>query len=92
MQQYIVRLREDPALVARLEQLKQQAIAHPALQDYIQDLWARIHGALRRDLEQADSAIARHLEQSLQGLGQAWRATRRYAKRSTPTCSMPPTA
>jgi len=71
LQQYIVRLREDPALAARLEQLKQQAIDHPALQDYIQGLWARIHAALRRDLEQEDSAIARHLEQSLQGLGQA---------------------
>lgn len=71
LQAYVVRLREDPQLAARVEELKQQAIDHPALQEYIQGLWARIHAALRQDLERADSAIARHLEQSLQGLGQA---------------------
>ncbi|PTN53411.1 DUF445 domain-containing protein [Stenotrophomonas panacihumi] len=71
LQAYVVRLREDPQLAARVEELKQQAIDHPALQDYIQGLWARIHAALRQDLERADSGIARHLEQSLQGLAQA---------------------
>ncbi|HYG05179.1 MAG TPA: DUF445 family protein [Stenotrophomonas sp.] len=71
LQQYIQRLREDPALAARVEALKQQAIDHPALQGYIQGLWARIRDALRSDLQREDSAIARHLDQSLQGLAQA---------------------
>jgi len=71
LQQYITRLREDPAMAEKVEVLKQQAIAHPALQEYIQDLWSRIQGALRRDLESPTSAIALHLEQSLQGLSQA---------------------
>ncbi|HEY0332633.1 MAG TPA: DUF445 domain-containing protein [Stenotrophomonas sp.] len=71
VEDYIRRLREDPELAARIDTLKQRAIAHPALQDYVQDLWSRIQQALRRDLERDDSAVARHLEQSLQSLGQS---------------------
>src|SRR5690606_38018072 len=43
---YIQRLREDPALAARVDTLKQQMIDHPALQQYVQGLWQRIHGFL----------------------------------------------
>jgi uncharacterized membrane-anchored protein YjiN (DUF445 family) len=68
---YIERLREDPAMAERVEQLKQRAIEHPALQDYVQALWAQIHQALRRDLTGEDSAIAVHLERSLHGLGRS---------------------
>jgi uncharacterized membrane-anchored protein YjiN (DUF445 family) len=40
LQNYVQRLREDPALAERIEQLKQEMIDHPALQDYVQGLWA----------------------------------------------------
>jgi len=68
---YIRRLREDPELAERIDALKQRAIDHPALQDYVQDLWSRIQAALRRDLEREDSAVGVHLEQSLRSLGEA---------------------
>lgn len=69
--QYIQRLRSDPALAARVEDLKQQMIDHPAVQDYVQGLWARIHASLREDLASEDSALAGHLRRSLAAVGQS---------------------
>ncbi len=68
---YMQRLREDPALAARVDALKQQAIDHPAVQDYVQGLWRRIHAQLRADLAREDSALAAHLERNLGKLGAA---------------------
>ncbi|MFT4246435.1 MAG: DUF445 family protein [Pseudomonas sp.] len=68
---YIQRLREDPAMAARVEQLKQRAIEHPALQDYVQALWAQIQQTLSDDLADDDSAIAAYLQRSLHGLGRS---------------------
>jgi uncharacterized membrane-anchored protein YjiN (DUF445 family) len=66
---YVQRLREDPALAERIEQLKQEMIDHPALQEYVQGLWARIHASLRADLQREDSALVGHLQRSLASLG-----------------------
>jgi Predicted membrane protein len=71
LQDYMARLRSDPALATQVDRIKQQLIDHPSVQAYVQGLWDQIHAALRRDLERGDSAIARHLEQTLAGLGQA---------------------
>lgn len=68
---YIQRLRNDPALAEKVEQLKQQVIDHPAVQDYVQGLWARIHASLRADLASEASALAGHLRRSLAKVGQA---------------------
>ncbi len=68
---YMRRLREDPALANRVDALKQQMLDHPALQDYVQGLWQRVHGFLREDLAREDSALAGHLERSLGQLGAA---------------------
>ncbi len=68
---YIQRLREDPALAARVDTLKQQMIDHPALQQYVQGLWQRIHGFLHADLSREDSTLATYLERSLGKLGDA---------------------
>ena len=71
LQDYVARLRTDPALAGRVDEIKQRLIDHPSVQAYVQGLWDQVHAALRRDLERADGALARHLEQSLAGLGQA---------------------
>jgi len=71
---YIQRLREDPALAEKVEQLKQQVIDHPAVQEYVQGLWARIHASLRADLASEDSALAGHLRRSLASVGEALQA------------------
>jgi uncharacterized membrane-anchored protein YjiN (DUF445 family) len=68
---YIQRLREDPALAEQIEQMKQRVIDHPAVQDYVQGLWARIHASLRADLASEDSALAGHLRRSLASVGEA---------------------
>lgn len=68
---YVQRLREDPALATRIEQLKQEMIDHPALQEYVQGLWSRIHASLRADLQSENSALAGHLERSMAALGRS---------------------
>jgi uncharacterized membrane-anchored protein YjiN (DUF445 family) len=68
---YVQRLREDPALATRIEQLKQEMIDHPALQEYVQGLWSRIHASLRADLQSENSALAGYLERSMAALGRS---------------------
>ena len=53
----------------RIEQLKQEMIDHPALQEYVQGLWSRIQASLRGDLQREDSALVGHLRRSLASLG-----------------------
>jgi len=71
LQAYVQRLREDPALVEKVESIKQQLIGHASVQEYVSGLWDHIHSALRRDLEREEGVLAGHLERSLAGLGQA---------------------
>ncbi|WP_175204766.1 DUF445 domain-containing protein [Achromobacter ruhlandii] len=65
---YIARLCTDPALAAQVEAMKQRAIDHPKVQEYVQGLWDDIHAALRRDLSDEQSALAAHLENALLAL------------------------
>lgn len=71
LQDYVRRLREDPALADRVEAIKQNLIGHERVQEYVRGLWDQVHASLRRDLEREDGVLSRHLEQSLAGLGQA---------------------
>ena len=66
---YIDRLRDDPALVAQVNEMKQRLIDHPKVQDYVQGIWSEIRASLRRDLAREDSKLGRHLEQTLRTLG-----------------------
>ena len=68
---YMQRLREDPALAEKVNTLKQQVIDHPAVQEYVQGLWKRVHDYLRDDLSREDSVLAGYLERSLSKLGTA---------------------
>lgn len=71
LQDYVARLKDDAQLQARVETLKQQAIDHPALQDYVRDLWERIRQALARDLADPGSRLATHLEHALVAFAQS---------------------
>ena len=66
---YVERLRSDPALQVQVEDIKQRIIAHPQVQAYVQGIWDEVREALRRDLRAEDSALARHLEDTLASLG-----------------------
>lgn len=65
---YMTRLKADPALRARVNQMKEEMLAHPAVNDYVGGLWAEIHGALKRGLSAENSALVRHLEHGLLSL------------------------
>ncbi|GAB3514151.1 DUF445 domain-containing protein [Pseudoxanthomonas daejeonensis] len=71
LQGYVRRLRRDPALAEKVEAIKQKLIEHESVQDYVRGLWDQIHASLRTDLEREDGVLARHLQHSLGGLGQA---------------------
>lgn len=69
LQGFVERLRSDPALIERVNEIKLRIIDHPAVLDYVNGLWAEIHAALKRDLAKEDSALGRYLEQGLLRLG-----------------------
>jgi uncharacterized membrane-anchored protein YjiN (DUF445 family) len=66
---YIERLRTDPDVAAQVRAIQQRLIDEPRVQEYVRGLWDEIHAALRRDLSAEDSAMSRHLEGALRGLG-----------------------
>lgn len=54
---FIDKLREDPALRQKSEQLKQELLSHPALGAYVQSLWHQLVTWLQNDLHRTDSRI-----------------------------------
>jgi uncharacterized membrane-anchored protein YjiN (DUF445 family) len=52
------RLRQDPALAARIEAAKAELLASAGVADLLRDLAAALHRALGRDLAATDSAVA----------------------------------
>lgn len=71
LQNFVIRLKEDPALIAQIQDIKEKIIAHPAVQDYVNGLWDDIFATLHQDLAKEDSAVIRHLQAGLLGLGRA---------------------
>lgn len=71
LQNFVVRLKEDAALIEQIQEIKEQLIAHPAVQDYVNGLWDDIVATLRQDLATPESSVIRHLEAGLLGLGRA---------------------
>lgn len=69
LEKYVERLRDDPALIARVHEIKGKLIDHPELQRYVQALWDDVREALRKDLEDPKSAIAAQLASGLNTLG-----------------------
>ncbi len=70
LQGFIERLRSDPSLIDRVNEIKMKIIDHPAVHDYVNGLWAEIHAALKRDLAKETSSMGRYLERGLLRMGQ----------------------
>jgi uncharacterized membrane-anchored protein YjiN (DUF445 family) len=68
---FIERLKSDAELIARGEALKQELLAHPAVQGYLGNLWERISGYLLGETAKEDSELKRRLERGLAGFGEA---------------------
>jgi uncharacterized membrane-anchored protein YjiN (DUF445 family) len=54
---FIVRLKEDPELRARVETIKQDLLAQPALAAYLQGLWSELMMWVQKDLARDDSVL-----------------------------------
>lgn len=63
-------LQHDPAMRLKAETLRADVLAHPALADYVQQLWQQAVEALRRDLHADDGVIRTRLADAVQALGE----------------------
>lgn len=57
VQQLVARLKHDPALAAQGQALVQQLLQHPALRDYVAQLWQALGAWLAGEAAQDDSAL-----------------------------------
>lgn len=54
---FIVRLKADPAFLARADEVKRYLLEDESLNGYIGSLWSELKGWLKRDLESQDSSL-----------------------------------
>lgn len=66
---FIARLRTDPALAERVQELKAQLIDSPAVHTYVESLAQEVKDWLRRDLSDPNSHVGLHLQAALSDLG-----------------------
>ena len=69
VEDFIRRLRADPALVQRVQDIKAQLIDHPGVHTYVDGLVTEVKAWLRRDLSRQDSRLGQHLYDALTGIG-----------------------
>ncbi len=77
----VERLKTDEALIARGEALKAELLAHPAVRDYVDQLWLKLRMELAAQARNPDSALRRRLLVSLADLGKALRRDPDLAQR-----------
>jgi len=63
------RLRHDPQLLAKGEELKTELLAHPDVRAWLGSLWGELKGNTVRALDDPGSELRRRLDQSLATLG-----------------------
>ncbi|MCP1575386.1 uncharacterized membrane-anchored protein YjiN (DUF445 family) [Herbaspirillum rubrisubalbicans] len=68
---FITRLKQDPALRARAEQIKREVLQGEAVNAYVAGLWDSLRDWLRQDLERADSALHAQAAAATQWIGRA---------------------
>ncbi len=66
---FVVRLKLDPELQRRGEQIRAELIAHPALGDYLHGLWGELLAWLHDDLGRHDSTIRQRIASMAGALG-----------------------
>ncbi|WP_075183027.1 DUF445 domain-containing protein [Pantoea sp. 1.19] len=70
----IDRLKQDPEMAGRAEQIKAWLKADPALNRYIADLWGDLRGWLKQDLQDPQSSVARAVSRAGAWLGETLQA------------------
>jgi uncharacterized membrane-anchored protein YjiN (DUF445 family) len=61
MQRYIARLKSDPVLRAKVEQIRDSALENPVIEAYFDGLWTELKRWLGQDLKSQESAIRAEL-------------------------------
>lgn len=67
---FIQRLREDEAFALEVNALKDRVVQSPDVREYLDGLWLELRAGIETDIRRDDSALLRHLVQSLQALSQ----------------------
>jgi uncharacterized membrane-anchored protein YjiN (DUF445 family) len=67
---FVARLKDDPALQARGERLKNELLANPALSSYVNQLWEQLLAWLQADLTRADSSLGARVSEAARSLGE----------------------
>ncbi len=73
MAELAVRLRTDPTLIAKGEELKAELLAHPEMRAWSSSLWANLKRSVVELADDPDSELRRRLEAALVTAGQALR-------------------
>jgi uncharacterized membrane-anchored protein YjiN (DUF445 family) len=65
-----VRLREDPEMIAKAEELKEELISHPEVQAWLQSLWGELKRGVLHAIDDPQSDLRRRLDDGLVQLGE----------------------
>ncbi len=63
------RLRDDPVLIAKTEELKQELLSHPDVQAWLQSLWGELKRTILADADDPQSELRRRVASGLGQLG-----------------------
>ena len=69
----VERLQDDPELIARGEELKDELLANPAITRYLDGLWDGTKQSLVAQADEPDSPLRRRVETAISGLGRSLR-------------------
>lgn len=72
-------LKTDPELIERGEQLKNELLNHPAVQEYLTNVWSQVADYLQAQAEDPDSSMLQRLSRTIAGLGRTLRDDERLA-------------
>lgn len=67
---YVVSLRESPEHRARAERLKHSLLEHPALGEYLNQVWDAVRERLREDARLPDSRLQAGLQDAVRAIGE----------------------
>ncbi len=71
MNRFLNALKNDPEVIARGEQLKDELLSHPEIQQYFFDIWNEISVYLSRESADPNSRIRRKIETGIMQFGDA---------------------
>lgn len=71
VQNFIEALKNDPETIARGEEIKNELLAHPVVQEYLSSLWQHVSDFLLRQASEPDSALRLRFESGLMRFGEA---------------------